>query len=50
MKSLTLAIAFPTPEHHKLGGYETWLDTNRLDVDASTKILEHLLGLVETMK
>jgi neutral ceramidase len=36
----------PTPEHHKLGGYETWLGTNRLEVDASTKILDHLLKMV----
>ena len=40
----------PTPEHHKLGGYETWLGTNRLEVDASTKILDHLLEMVKAMK
>ena len=40
----------PTPEHHKLGGYETWLGTNRLEVEASTKILEHLLKMVGTLR
>ena len=25
----------PTPEQHQLGGYETWLGTNRLEVEAS---------------
>ena len=28
----------PTPEQHALGGYETWLGTNLVEVDASTKI------------
>jgi hypothetical protein len=40
----------PTPEHHKLGGYETWLGTSRLEVEASTKVLERLLKMVEEMK
>jgi neutral ceramidase len=40
----------PTPEHHKLGGYETWLGTNRLEVEASTKILNRLLEMVETLR
>jgi neutral ceramidase len=40
----------PTPEHHKLGGYETWLGTNRLEVEASNKILAKLLGMVEALK
>lgn len=37
----------PTPEHHRLGGYETWLGTNRLEVDASPKILAKLLELAK---
>lgn len=38
----------PTPEHHKLGGYETWrARSSFLEVDASTKI-EKKLG--EVMK
>ena len=27
-----------TPEHHELGGYETWLGTNRVQEDASVLI------------
>lgn len=40
----------PTPEHHKLGGYETWLGTNRLEVEAANKILAKLLEMVETLR
>ena len=39
----------PTPEHHALGGYETWLGTNRLEVQASVKITEALLQMLEEM-
>lgn len=28
----------PTPEQHELGGYETWLGTNRVEKEASRKI------------
>jgi sialidase-1 len=35
----------PTPRHHKLGGYETWLGTNRLEVEASDKMLAALLEM-----
>jgi hypothetical protein len=35
----------PTPRHHKLGGYETWLGTNRLEVPASDKMLAALLEM-----
>ena len=44
-KAFTLEIAngyfgyLPTPAQHKLGGYETWIGTNRLEVEASTKIV-----------
>ena len=34
----------PTPEQHKLGGYETWLGTNNVEKEASTKIVRTLLG------
>jgi hypothetical protein len=37
----------PTPRQHKLGGYETWLGTNRLEVQASDKMLAALLEMVE---
>jgi hypothetical protein len=39
----------PTPEHHRLGGYETWLGTNRVEVDASTKILAKLLEMTGSL-
>jgi hypothetical protein len=40
----------PTPRHHKLGGYETWLGTNRLEVDASDKLLDELVAMSEELK
>ncbi|MBI4908217.1 MAG: neutral/alkaline non-lysosomal ceramidase N-terminal domain-containing protein [Acidobacteria bacterium] len=35
----------PTPEQHELGGYETWLGTNRLEKEASRKITAALLEM-----
>jgi len=35
----------PTPEQHKLGGYETWLGTSRVETEASTKIVTSLLEM-----
>lgn len=35
----------PTPRQHKLGGYETWLGTNRLEREASDKLLAELLAM-----
>ena len=35
----------PTPEQHKLGGYETWLSTNMVETDASLKITAGLMEL-----
>ncbi|MCC7335346.1 MAG: neutral/alkaline non-lysosomal ceramidase N-terminal domain-containing protein [Pirellulaceae bacterium] len=32
----------PTPEQHRLGGYETWLGTNRVEVQATVKIVDVL--------
>ncbi|MFO0871907.1 MAG: hypothetical protein U0935_23525 [Pirellulales bacterium] len=40
----------PTPEHHRLGGYETWLGTNRLEIEASNKILALLLELTASLR
>lgn len=40
----------PTPEQHRLGGYETWLGTNRLEVNAEPKIVKTLLGLFARLK
>jgi hypothetical protein len=40
----------PTPRHHKLGGYETWLGTNRLEVEASEKLLDELVAMTTELK
>ncbi|MGV3502577.1 MAG: hypothetical protein ACO1O1_02660 [Adhaeribacter sp.] len=40
----------PTPEQHQLGGYETWLGTNRVEVDASRKITAKILELFAQLK
>ncbi len=39
----------PTVEQHKLGGYETWLGTNRLEIEAAPKIIEVLLGMMQRL-
>ena len=33
----------PTVEQHALGGYETWLGTSRLEVEAAPKLVDALL-------
>lgn len=40
----------PTPEHHELGGYETWLGTNRVEKQGSVKITAKLLEMLDEMK
>lgn len=40
----------PTPKHHELGGYETWLGTNRLEVQASDKMLGALVEMTKDLK
>ncbi|MGV3662791.1 MAG: neutral/alkaline non-lysosomal ceramidase N-terminal domain-containing protein [Prosthecobacter sp.] len=40
----------PTPEHHDLGGYETWLGTNRVEKQGSVKITAKLLEMLAEMK
>lgn len=40
----------PTPEHHKLGGYETWITTNRVETGASVKIVDVLLKQFNQLK
>ena len=37
----------PTPRQHQLGGYETWLGTNRLEINASDKLLDQLLEMAK---
>ena len=36
----------PTPGQHKLGGYETWLGSNRVQEDASDIIIHHLIDML----
>jgi len=40
----------PTPEQHKLGGYETWLGTNRVQEDASVILTDKLLEMLKELK
>jgi hypothetical protein len=40
----------PTPEQHKLGGYETWLGTNRVEFEASEKMRDALLLMLVKVK
>lgn len=39
----------PTPRHHELGGYETWLGTNRVEFQASEKIRDVILDLFDRL-
>ncbi len=54
--SFTISLAngsggyLPTPPQHRLGGYETWLGTSRVEFEASTKIVATLLRLMEQLK
>lgn len=55
-KAFTIEIAngyfgyLPTPAQHTLGGYETWIGTNRLEVEASTKIIAAVQRMWAEMK
>ncbi|MBK8505270.1 MAG: hypothetical protein IPL46_25585 [Saprospiraceae bacterium] len=40
----------PTPEQHKLGGYESWLTTNRVEFETSSKIVDMLLSLFNSLR
>jgi neutral ceramidase len=40
----------PTPRQHELGGYETWMGTNRVQLDASEKITQTILELMNELK
>lgn len=54
--SFTISLAngrygyLPTPKQHALGGYETWLGTNNVQVDASEKIVAELSRLFSQLK
>jgi neutral ceramidase len=36
----------PTPEQHKLGGYETWIGVNKVQLDASVKMVDALVEML----
>jgi hypothetical protein len=40
----------PSPEQHQLGGYETWLGTNKVEKEASRKIVTEILKLFNQVK
>ncbi|MCC9605455.1 neutral/alkaline non-lysosomal ceramidase N-terminal domain-containing protein [Blastopirellula sp. JC732] len=54
-KSFTIELAngsfgyLPTPEQHRLGGYETWMGTNSVEKEASIKLVDELLKLEESL-
>ncbi|NND97869.1 MAG: hypothetical protein HKN47_11130 [Pirellulaceae bacterium] len=39
----------PTPRQHKLGGYETWMGTSRVQLDASELIVDEIISLMESL-
>lgn len=39
----------PTPEQHELGGYETWIGTNRVQKDASVILTNNLLEMLDEL-
>ena len=40
----------PTPNQHKLGGYETWLGTSRFQPQSSEMLIHHLLQMLKELK
>lgn len=36
----------PTPEQHRLGGYETWIGVNKVQLDASVKMVDNLVEML----
>jgi len=55
-KTFTIELAngsygyLPTRSQHALGGYETWLGTNRVEVEAAHKITDTLIDMLERLK
>jgi hypothetical protein len=55
-KTFTIELAngyygyLPTPEQHELGGYETWMGTNKVEKEASVKIVANLIDMFSSMK
>ncbi|WP_145088058.1 hypothetical protein [Anatilimnocola aggregata] len=40
----------PTPEQHRLGGYETWIGVNKVQLDASVKLVDALAEMLGELK
>lgn len=40
----------PNPKQHALGGYETWIGTNTVEVDSSEILTKHLLEMLAELK
>jgi hypothetical protein len=40
----------PTVAQHQVGGYETWLGTNRVEVQAAPRIVDTLLGMLGQLR
>jgi neutral ceramidase len=40
----------PTPQQHELGGYETWIGTNKVQKDASVILTKNLLEMLEELR
>ncbi len=40
----------PTPEQHELGGYEAWYTTNKVEKNATRKIVTELISLFSTLE
>jgi hypothetical protein len=36
--------------HHKLGGYEAWLGTSRLEIEAAPKTVTNLPEMLNTLE
>ncbi len=55
-QSFTISLAngsegyLPTARHHELGGYETWLGTNRVEPDAARKMTDALLAMFAALR
>jgi len=55
-RTFTISLAngsygyLPTPEHHALGGYETWMGTNRVETEASRKIVATVQELLKELR
>jgi neutral ceramidase len=39
----------PTPEQHRLGGYETWIGVNKVQLDASEKMVDTLVEMLDEL-